>query len=291
VEPNNDVPQVLRKAMADRDSQVRAAAILSLQQESSAETISALAPLLKDPSRLIRTEAARSLALSGSQELRGDERTDFRRALEECFATLSIENDRAAGHMSQAILYEALGDLKEAEKTYQKALEVEPGSIGARTNLAAMYDRQVQEAEQRARQLAQQGSRSGAQQEIAAISHLPEKIDRLRDEELGLLERDILLAPDNAPIQGRIGLARYLAGWTKEADSALLFASLLEPRNPEHLFRLAIYYRDTGRLKQARPLAERLLKLRPDSRMFQQFAQELASAPGDTVPGLPRADR
>jgi tetratricopeptide (TPR) repeat protein len=291
VEPNNDVPQVLRKATTDRDPQIRSAAVLGLQQEASPETVSALAALLKDPSRLIRTEAARSLALSGSQELRGEERMDFKRALEECFAAISVDNDRAAGHMTQAILYEALGELKEAEKAYQTALEVEPGSIGARTNLAALYDRQVQEADQRARQLAQQGNRTAAQQEIAAISHLPEKIDRLRDEELGLLERDILLAPDNAPIQGRIGLARYLAGWTKEADSALLIASLLEPRNPEHLFRLAIYYRDTGRLKQARPLVERLLKLRPDSRMFQQFAQELAAEPDSSATGTPRTDR
>jgi tetratricopeptide (TPR) repeat protein len=286
VEPDNDVPQVLRKALADRDSQVRAAAILGLQQESSAETISALAPLLKDPDRLIRTEAARALALAGSQELRGEERADFKRALEECFAAISIENDRAAGHMSQAILYEALGDFRQAEEAYQTAMDVEPGSIGARTNLAALYDRQLQEAEQRARQLAQQGNRAGAEQEIAAISHLPEKIDRLREEELGLLERDILLAPDNAPIQGRIGLARYLAGWTKEADSALLIASLLEPRNPEHLFRLAIYYRDTGRLKEAQPLAERLLKLRPDSRMFRQFAEELTQQNSESQ-GLP----
>ena len=188
--------------------------------------------------------------------------------------------------MSQAILYEALGDLKSAEDAYHTAMKVEPGSIGARTNLAALYDRQVQEADQRARQLAQQGNRAGAEQEIASIRHLPEKIDRLRDEELGLLERDVLLAPDNAPIQGRTGLARYLGGWTKEADSALLIASLLEPRNPEHLFRLAIYYRDTGRAKLAQPLVERLLKLRPDSQMFRQVAEELAQQ-GSRSEGLP----
>src|SRR5262249_51782730 len=101
----------------------------------------------------------------------------------------------------------------------------------------------------------------------------------LREEELGLLERDAMLVPDNAAIQARIGLARYLSGWMKEADVALQTAALLEPRNPEHLFRLAIYYRDTGRVAQAPPLVQRLLKLRPDSRMFQQFASELDKIP------------
>jgi len=224
----------------------------------------------------------------GPEQLRGEERTDFKNALDECFQAISVDNDRAAGHMSLAILNEALGNFADAEAEYKTAIRVEPGSIGARTNLAALYDRQFQEAQQQATRLAQQGDRAGAEREISAVIHLPGKISRLREEELGLLERDVVLAPDNAQLQGRIGLARYLSGWTKEADAALLAAALLEPRNPEHLFRLAIYYRDTGRGAQAMPLVQRLLKLRPSSRMFQQFAEELQQSSGVVVPDAPR---
>jgi len=288
VEPNNEATQALRKALADRDPQIRAAAVLGLQQDAGTETVSALAPLLKDRTRLLRTETARSLALMGSDQLRGDERADFRNAMDECFETIKVDNDRAAGHMSIAILNEALGNFDEAEAAYQTAIRVESGSIGARTNLAALYDRQVQEVQQRATQLAQQGDRAGAERQISAVIQLPGKIARLRAEELGLLERDVVLAPDNAQLQGRIGLARYLSGWAREADAALLAASLLEPSNPEHLFRLAIYYRDTGRAAQAAPLVQRLLELRPGSRMFQQFAEELREPAGSSVPGPPR---
>jgi predicted CXXCH cytochrome family protein len=276
VEPGSQVTQTLRKALGEKDPQIRAAAVLSLQQEGSDATVSALAPLLSDPTRLVRTEAARSLALMGASRLQGDERTAFRDALQECFAGANVDSDRAAGHMSLGILYENLGDVAQAEQAYKTATRVEPGSIGPRTNLAALYDRQVQEAQQRARQLAQGGNRAAAEKVIGAIVHLPDEIHRLRGEELGLLERDSQLAPDSAAIQGRIGLSRYLAGWRKEADSALLIASLLEPRNAEHLFRLAVYYKDTGRVAEARPLVERLLKLQPDNRMFQQFASEMS---------------
>jgi tetratricopeptide (TPR) repeat protein len=189
--------------------------------------------------------------------------------------------------MSVALLNEGLGDFDEAETEYETALRVEPSSIGPRTNLAALYDRQMQETEQRVRQLAQQGNRAAAEREIDAIRKLPERVYRLREEELGLLERDVVLAPDNAPILGRIGLARYLAGWTKEADSALLTAVLLEPRNPENLFRLAIYYRDTNRVAEAAQLVERLLKLRPDSQAFQNFAEELKQPAGNGLPTRP----
>ena len=80
---------------------------------------------------------------------------------------------------------------------------------------------------------------------------------------------------------------RYLAGWNKEADSALLTAALLEPKNPEQLFRLAIYYRDTGRAAEAVKLVKRLVKLRPDSAAFRQFAAELKE-PGAVPPGPSR---
>src|SRR5262249_43737705 len=156
--------------------------------------------------------------------------------------------------------------------------------IGARTNLAALYDRQFQEAQQRARQLAQQGDRAAAERQIGEVIELPAKLARLRDEELGLLERDVVLAPDNAQLQGRIGLARYLSGWSKEAETALLSASLLEPRNPEHLYRLAIYYRDTGRPEQATPLIQHLKELRPGSRTIE--ALELS--PEDARSASPR---
>lgn len=292
VEPGNSVVQALRKALDDRDPQVRSAAVLSLQgsagPEDQIKEINSLAALLNDKTRLLRTEAARSLTVQGLENrLQGEERAAFKKALDECFAGALVDNDRAAGHMSEAILYEGLGSVRDAEAAYRAALRVEPGSIGPRTNLAAMYDRQFEETRQRVQQLAQQRNREAAERAIDSVRELPDKIQRLREEELGLLERDVILAPDNGPIQGRIGLARYLAGWNKEADSALLTAALLEPKNPEQLFRLAIYYRDTGRAAEAVKLVDRLMKLRPDSRAFRQFAEELKE-PASVTPGPSR---
>jgi len=133
-------------------------------------------------------------------------------------------------------------------------------------------------------QLAQTGNREAAEREIQAVAAQAAQITMLREEELTLLERDALLAPDHAAIQGQIGLARYLGHWQKEAEAGLLNAALLEPRNPGNLYRLAIYYKDTGRVAEAIPVAERLLKLRPGDRQFEQFAAELKSPPVPTPP-------
>jgi tetratricopeptide (TPR) repeat protein len=291
VEPDSAITKALQRALADRDPQVRSAAVLSLQQEGSNETVSALVGLLGDSTRLVRTEAARTLAMMGPDRLRGDERSKFKDALDECLAPIQVDNDRAAGHMGLGILYENLRLPDRAIEAYQTAMRVEPGSIGPRTNLAAIYEQRFQEAQQRAMQLVQAGNRPAAEQELMSLGDIPLEIGRLRLEELGLLERDVLLVPDKASIQGRIGLARYLAGRRRAAEAALLTASLLEPRNPENLFRLAVFYRDTGRADEAAPLVKRLLELRPTSQMFQRFAEELSegAAGGAASTSLPRS--
>jgi Flp pilus assembly protein TadD len=243
--------------------------------------------LLRDPTRLVRTEAARALALSGgASQLSPDERAAFHQALKECLAAAEADRDRAAGHLTLGILYESLGQREQAEEAYRTAIRVEPRSIGPRTNLAALYDRRWQQAQQQALALVQSGERQRAEETLAALGDLPLRIVQLREEELSLLERDALLAPDNAVIQGRLGLARYLGGWNKEAEAALRTAVLLAPRDPEALYRLAIYYRDTGRPAWAAELARRLVALRPASPTFAQLAAELAhgATPPDRRP-------
>src|SRR5262249_26110029 len=115
VEPGNALVQALRKALDDRDPQVRAAAVLKLQGSAGPEDqntqIASLAELLNDKTRLLRTEAARSLTVQGAElQLRGEERAAFKKALDDCFAGAKVDSDRAAGHMSEAILDEGLGN-------------------------------------------------------------------------------------------------------------------------------------------------------------------------------------
>jgi Flp pilus assembly protein TadD len=133
----------------------------------------------------------------------------------------------------------------------------------------------VQHAQQQAQAAAQRGDRAAIEQAAAQIPALHEEADRLRREELALLERDALLVPDNAAIQNRLGLSQYVLGWRREAEKSLLMAYLLEPRTPEYAFNLAIFYRDTGRVRDAQTLVEHLLRLRPDHAMFQQLQREI----------------
>ncbi len=280
-EPGSQVHAGLRQALGDPDPQVQAAAIQSLPLDGSDATLSALAPLLSsEQPRLVRSEAARALVQLSPDRLTGEERAAFRAALDETIAGAMQANDRAASHLNVASILEGLGNLQAAEDAYQTALRVEPGSVGTRANLAGLYDRLLEGAQQRAMQYARQGDRASAEREVQAVAHLPDIVDRLRADEMALQERDLMLAPHIAAVQSRTGLIRYSVGWRKEAESALLTASLLEPRNVLYLWHLATLYRDTSRAEMARPLVKRMLELQPNNPTFQRFAAELAQPAG-----------
>lgn len=284
VEPEGPIERALEKALEDRDPQVRTAAVMSLQEASSDGIVGALIPLLgADQPRLVRTETARVLARIQNAGLRGDERVAMKKALDECFAAAEVDSDRAAGHLMVGILYENLQELDKAAEAYRTAIRVEPTAAGPRTNLASLYDQMIGDAQAQINQLVQIGDQETAARQFESIGVMQAEAARLRDEELGLLERDAALVPENAGLQGRIGFARHLEGWRKEAETGLLNAHLLEPRNPEHAFRLAIYYRDTGRPEMALKLVALLRELRPNRALFAQFEQELRQA----GPGAP----
>jgi cytochrome c-type biogenesis protein CcmH/NrfG len=100
----------------------------------------------------------------------------------------------------------------------------------------------------------------------------------LRATELTHLERDARLAPRNAAIWHRYGLALYTAGRKDEAGEALKKACELEPASVDLLYVLAIYYKDNNRLDEAHEAAQRLVDLAPDDPRMTLLLQEVREA-------------
>jgi tetratricopeptide (TPR) repeat protein len=176
----------------------------------------ALLPYIDDESRLIRTEAARVLVTSGAyQTLRGSEKSRVDLALREVRDAIMMASDRAGAHMGWAMLREGQGRYAEAIEAYETAMRVEPGTTGPRTNLASLLERLASQSQ-------------GLQ-----AAQLMSQVAQLRAAELPLLGRDASLAPDNAQVQYRYGLALYLAGRMTEAMERLNRATELAPDVPD----------------------------------------------------------
>lgn len=197
---------------SDEDPVVRAAAIGVFMGASPEAARKALVPLLDDPIRLVRAEAARVLVASGAfQSLNVSERTQVDLAIEEVKASLMAASDRGGAHMAWAMLCEQQGRPEAAIEAYETAMRLEPTMTGPRTNLAALLE-----------QLANQQRGPQSLQLIA-------RAEALRDDELPLLARDAKLAPENPDIQYRYGLALYLAGKLDESLKQLKLAVKLAP--------------------------------------------------------------
>jgi tetratricopeptide (TPR) repeat protein len=196
---------------------VRAAAIRTLRALSPEARKRLLIPRLRDELRLVRREAAQILSEPDAyQVLNPNERTQVDLAMREVQKTLMATADRGGAHLAWASLCEMRGAISEAVGSYQTAIRIEPNMAGPRTNLAALFDA-----------MAERGDPQAAAQAEA-----------LRNEELPLLARDAQLAPNNAQVQYRYGLALYLRGDLQGALRQIELATKLDPKADE--FALAL---------------------------------------------------
>ena len=147
--------------------------------------------------------------MSGTEQLRVDQ------AIEEVHESLMTASDRAGSHMAWAMLREAQGRIPEAIEAYETAIKVEPETTGPRSNLAALLE-----------SVATQSRPPNAEE-------LMQRVGELRAAELPLLARDAKLAPENASVQYRYGLALYLSGELEEAMDQIERAVELAPDVPE----------------------------------------------------------
>jgi Flp pilus assembly protein TadD len=245
-------------------------------QPTSNETLLVLAnKSLTDKTRAVRAESGRVLARLPSVDFRGQERKDWKAAVDEAFAAADVDNDRAGGHMMRGVLFESLQEESQAEEAYRTAIRVEPGAVGPRANLASLLDRRLEQTLAQARELATSGNLEAAKELLAGAGTLEDEAYMLREGELALLERDVQFLPESAGLQARVGFLRHLQGWRKEGERALAAAHRLEPQTPDYAYSLAVLYLGTKRYREALALAAQLRALRPQEPAYEQLEVDI----------------
>lgn len=204
--------QLSGKLLTENDSQIRTTATMVMEGAPTREKLKGLTPLLQDPLRSVRTEAARVLADAGQGALSEEDRGRRDVALQEYREGLQDNGDLAMSHLGLAILAERQQNMEQAVRHYRTAIDVQPDVTGPRSNLAELYARIAERVP---------GSPQAGKAEA--------EIKRLRAEELKLFARDVELLPDSAITQYRYGLALYLSGDLEGAKQALTRAVELEP--------------------------------------------------------------
>jgi tetratricopeptide (TPR) repeat protein len=252
----------LELALADPDPLLRRTAASRVSPADPYRRARKLAPLLEDPIRAVRTEAAARLAEVPAEALSETERQAQTRALGEYIEDQRYMSDLPSGPYNLGNLYASLGRPQEAAAQYRRALSIDDKLYMGRVNLAML--------------LAQQPGHQAEAEELLRSVHAaqPQLADVAFD--LGLLLAEEGKGPeaeralrDALRADPRLAAAAYnlavLVGARAPAEAAALArrAAALHPDEPRYAWTEAFYQAKSSGAKAAVETLRSLLKTNP----------------------------
>jgi len=258
----------LERGTRDEDPLVRAVAAHGFPDPAQAAKL--LAPLLSDPVRLVRVEAARALAgVPGALP----DRAPLERALAEFRARQEAMLDRPEAHLNLGALSEATGDARRAELEYRKALDLLPHFWPARANLSHLLNAsgRNRDAEEVLRQAVALDAENGEAWYSLGLLLAEERQVREAADALGEAARKM----PRPRVFYNLGIALQQAGRLAEAEDALLAGLKLAPDDPSILQAITLLYMQRREPRRALPYARRLRDLAPDTPEARQLVERL----------------
>jgi predicted CXXCH cytochrome family protein len=246
----------------DGDPAVRLAAVAGLEAVPPAERVAAAAPLLSDPIRAVRIEAARVLAPVPAERLDASQRKALEAAIAEFVEAQRAMADMPASHLNLAVLFGAQGKRELAEGEYLTALRMDPYFSPARANLVALYNAMGRNAD--AERVLREGiKRTPNEGELYYSLGLLLAEEKRLGEAAEALRSAARLMPQRARVRYNLGLALDRLSRDAEAEAALIQAFQLDPRDPDIVYAMAAFYVQRQQWKRARPIAEQLVIIAP----------------------------
>ncbi|HSF17891.1 MAG TPA: tetratricopeptide repeat protein [Vicinamibacteria bacterium] len=214
--PSRGAGTAVAEARRDPDPLVRLGAVESTERLAPEERHQFVVPLLRDPVRAVRTEAARLLA-SVPRELFTPQQTA---ALEEGiteFRDAQLRNaDWPESHLNLGNLHLAQGERLQARRAFETAIRVDPDFAGAYVNLADLF-----------------------------------RVEGMDDEGEALLRQALERLPDEPALHHALGLTLVRQRRTQEALPELARAAALQPGEPRYSYVHGVALQSTGDLQGA----------------------------------------
>ncbi|MGV0034636.1 MAG: multiheme c-type cytochrome [Candidatus Azotimanducaceae bacterium WSBS_2022_MAG_OTU7] len=245
--------QIWQQLATDKSVIVRAAAVRALEQLSSEAKLQMLSAYMNDSARLVRTEVGRVLSYSLADIPLQDIGPAIR-LVNEYRDALNVARDMPGSQTSLALLESNLGKPRDAERSFQHALEIEPQYIPALLNYADF---------QRARQA--EGK--------AAV----------------LLKQAVEIAPDSGAANFSYALSFVRRGKTSEAKPYFQAATQQADATPRYSYVYAVALESLSDIEAAIHVlrdANRIWPNQFDLLMLQVAYLEKSGAAADAIPLL-----
>lgn len=268
----------LRLQLADPDPLVRAAAVEAASLPDANQLRTLLTPLLRDPMRQVRIEAARALAGPAEIGLGDADRMAFRSALDEYIAAQRYNADRGEAHMNLALLEIRRGNGLLADDHLQRAILADPTFVPAYVQLADLYRarREEEKAEAILRRALERNPEAALAHHFLGLSLIRQRRGAMAIE---ALSRAAALEPDNARFGYVLSVALDQTGNRAGALRTLGAVLARHPNDPDSLSAGAAWALQRGETTTALGYLTTLRALRPDDTSLQREIDRLRQAP------------
>jgi len=270
-------PAAYEAGLTDSNPLVRWAAVQALEPFPLPQRWQAAGPLLADPVRAVRIEAARILAAVPSTAIDAQDRLRLDAAVGEYIAAQELAQETSAANHNLGILYASMNEPDRAEWAYRKALTIDPRFVPAVVNLADLYralgrDDEGAELLQNAVELTPESG------EIWHAVGLLRVRQGAPDTAIEALRKAAELDPENARYSYVLAIALNGEGYWPNALKVLRKAHRHSPGNRDILYALTTISRDNGKMDDALSYARTLVDLNPSDPQARRMLQQLESA-------------
>ena len=264
----------IQRGLGDADPMVRLAAVGTLAGLEPQLRGQVALPLVQDPVRAVRLEAARVLAPVQTVGLPADQRAALEAGFAEYEAAQKQLLDRPEGLLTLGNFYRDRGRLPEAEETYATALRLHPGFVPVYANLADLLRLQGRDAD--GERILQQGLvvAPASAELVHARGLLLIRQKRYADAVMAL-GKAASLAPDNARYAYVYAVALQETGKPAEALAVLEQAHQAHPGDANILMALASGSLQQGDRESALRYTQDLARMAPDDPNVRQLQQAL----------------
>jgi tetratricopeptide (TPR) repeat protein len=262
--------KAIEKALTDPASLVRHSAINGFQPEDIQSFERLLTPLLNDPVRGIRTEAAIRLSVVPEEQLSEPARKARESALKEYVDVNNYTSDFPGGRYNLGVMYANSGELEKAAECYRAALKIDGLFYMAKVNLATVYSQQNKnvEAETLLKEVLKENPEiTQVNYSLALLLAEMGKIDESRKFFLKAVE----LLPDQPRILYNLALFENSQGNLAGAEKYLLEALKKDPDDFDFLYAICTFYIEHNKNSNAVDYARRMVDKYPQNPVGNQL--------------------
>ncbi len=263
------------ESLKHSDPLVRAAAVANIEQIPVQYRLPLLTPLLDDPVRAVRINAARVAAVIPAKELADSEIT-FNTAIEEYKALQNSLSDTAEAHLNLGVLYTDQQQFTYAENEFKQAIALNSYFFPAYINLANLYNRlgKNEQAEIEYRKATQIAPDNG--EIYYSLGLLLAEQNRYANAVTELANAYKLL-PERIRVAYNYALSLQHLGQYSAAEAVLKQTHAKAPTNSDIVYALVILYGQQQNWPSAMEYAEILVDLSPNEKEPAQLLQHIKS--------------